>query len=228
MRWLYANPGYKLLALAIALGLWGLSHSSSDEERGIEVPVVITGVPEDLVVTEKSAEEVNLRVMGTRAALRNLAAGELEYPIDLSGAKPGETVVEVEAESLNLPRGTRVVRRSPSQVALSLSRRGSRSVEVRVDVEGEPAEGHRITAVEVEPPRVRITGARAEVLRLSAVMTETVDVNGAEADVEREVRLSLGQGNVWLEEPTKIQVKVRIATEPTEAEGAGAEPEETA
>lgn len=218
MRWLYANPGYKLLALAVALMLWGIAHSSSSVERSIDVPVVIAGIPEDMVVTSQSATELNVRIMGTRAALRNLSPGDLVYPLDVAGAKLGEVTVEVDVQNnLDLPRGARPVSRSPSRIELTLARRGTRSVEVRPDVDGEPAAGHRIVGIDVDPPRVKITGARSEVLRLSAVLTETIDVDGRDGDVEKEVRLSLGGRNVWLEEPTRIQVRVRIeaTAEPT-------------
>ncbi len=221
MRWLYANPGYKLLALALALMLWGIAYSSPPVERGIDVPVVIEGIPEDLVVTSQSASEVNVRIVGTRASLRNLSPGDLVYPLPLGGAKPGQMTVEVEVSNLELPRGARTVSRSPSRIDLTLAPRGTRSVEVRPDIEGEPAAGHRIVGVAVEPPRIRITGARAEVLRLRTVATETIDVTDAETDVEKEVRLSLADGNVWLEEPVRIQVKVRIEPE------VGPEPEPT-
>ena len=129
MRWLYANPGYKLLALAVALLLWGLSHSDSDVEKPIDVPLEIKGAPEELVVTATSVEEVNLRIMGTRAALRNLSTADLVYPLDLAGAKPGQMTVDVDTSRLDLPRGARVVSRSPSRVDVTLSRRGTRSVE---------------------------------------------------------------------------------------------------
>ncbi len=213
MRWLYANLGYKLLALTLALMLWGIAHSSSSIERGIDVPVVVEGIPDDLVITGQSASEVNVRIMGTRSALRNLSAGDLVYPLRVDGAKPGEMTVEVNASNLELPRGAEPVSRSPSRIELTLAQRGTRSVEVRPDIDGEPAEGFRQVGVDVEPPRVKITGARPEVLRLSAVVTETIDVAGAQGDVEKEVRLSLGRGNVWLEEPTRLKVRVRIEPE---------------
>jgi YbbR domain-containing protein len=71
-----------------------------------------------------------------------------------------------------------------------------------------------VAEVEVEPPRVRVTGARREVLRLNEAVTEAIDVTGAEAAVEREVRVNLGGENVWLEEPTTVRVRVQI--EPVE------------
>jgi YbbR domain-containing protein len=213
MRWLYSNLGYKVLALVLAVMLWGIAYSSPPIEVGIDVPVVIEGIPDDLVVTSQSASEVNVRISGTRASLRNLSPGDLVYPLALSGAKSGEMTVEVEAANLDLPRGARPVSRSPSRIELTLSPRGTRSVEVKPDIEGEPAAGHRIVGVAVEPPRIRITGARSEVLRLTTVATETIDVSEATGDVEREVRISLLGGNVWVETPARIRVWVRIEAE---------------
>jgi hypothetical protein len=87
-------------------------------------------------------------------------------------------------------------------------------VRVRADVEGEPAGGFLVGETVVEPPRVWLTGARSEVMRLNEVVTETVDLTGAAAPIDREVRLSLGGGHVWMEEGRSVRVK--IAIEPVE------------
>ncbi len=214
MRRLFSNPGYKLLALSVALLAWGVSHSTSDVERGFDVPIVIRDVPDDLVVTDQSTDEVNLRVAGTRAALSSLSPADLEYPLEIAGGKPGVMTFEVDAETLELPRGAKVVSRSPSRIEIELTRRGTRAVEVRPILEGEVAEGYELRAVEVDPPRVRISGAQPEVLRLKDVATETIDVSGAQQDVEREVKLSLGGRNLWLEEEGEIRVRVRVVPLP--------------
>jgi hypothetical protein len=137
VRWLYANLGYKLVAVGVAFLLWGVAHSSSSIERGFDVPMVLRGLPDDLVIVEQSTGEVNVRIQGSRAALRNLSPGDLEYPIEVSGAKPGVLKVEVDPAPLELPRGARVVSRSPSVVELTLAPRGKT---VRAaDLSGEPA-----------------------------------------------------------------------------------------
>jgi YbbR domain-containing protein len=218
MRWLYANLAYKLIAVAIAFLLWGAAHSSSSVERGFDVPMVPYGIPDDLVIVEQSSDEVNIRVQGSRAAIRNISASDLEYPVEVAGAKPGVLSVEVNPTSLELPRGARIVSRSPSRVDLTLARRGSKAVKVRADVTGEPAPELRIAEIVVDPPRVRITGAQAEVLRLAEVMTETIDVSGATADVEKDVSLALLGSRVWPEETTRVKVRVRF--EPMTAEDA--------
>ena len=224
MRWLYSNLGYKLVAVAMAFLLWGVAHSSSSIERGFDVPMVLRGLPDDLVIVGQSTNEVNVRIQGSRAALRNLSAGDLEYPVEVSGAKPGILKVEVDPMPLEVPRGARVVSRSPSIIELTLARRGSKTVRVRADLAGEPAPNFRVAGVDLDPPRVKVVGAQPEVLRLNEVLTETIDVTGASSDVVKEVSVALGGRNLWLEETKPVTARVRI--EPVDGAGeapAGAE-----
>ncbi len=208
------NLRYKVLALVAAFGLWGVSHSTSSVERGFDIPVVPGNVPEELVITGQSTDAVNIRVRGTNAALRRLSVAELEYPVDLNGARPGNTEREVELAVMNLPRGAQVVSRSPASLEFTLERKSTRAVKVRPDLDGEPAPGFVIGEVVVEPARVRIAGARSEVLRLSEVLTETLDVTGANASFERKVRALPGGLHVWLDGAELVTVRVEVLPEP--------------
>ena len=217
MRWLFGNFGYKLLAAGVALLLWGVSHGTKPVERGFDVPTALQGVPESLVVTDQSTDAVNIRVKGSQAALRSLSVADIEYVVDLSGAKPGVTRHEVDAESVKLPRGAQIVSRSPSSIDFTLEPRGTKAVKVRADLAGEPAPGFVVAAVEVVPLRVRITGARHEVLRLSEVVTETIDVAGADETLVREVRPLLVGPHVRFEDESPIKVRVEVV--PLELKG---------
>ena len=219
---LFKNAGYKLLALIAAFLLWGLSHSTSSIERGFDLPVVLVGVPENLVVTKRSTETMNVRVRGSRAALRRLSVGELVYTVDLSGAKPGVTAHTVETQELELPRGLQVVSRSPAGIEFTLTQRGRKSVPLRPDLAGDPAPGFVIEGAEVEPARIWITGARSEVLRLAEVMTETIDVSGFDAPVERSVKPALVGRDIWLENEQDVTVHIRVVPDP---EAVAPEPE---
>jgi YbbR domain-containing protein len=214
---IFGNLGYKVLAIVIALFLWLVARGSSSVERGFDIPVVLQGVPDDLVVVNQGADVVNVRLLGTRSALRNFNPERLEYPLEISEAKPGQADFEVDLSRFDLPRGARVVSRSPSRIELSLERRIGKTVKVKPDLEGQPAEGFRVAEIAIDPPRVRIAGARSEVLRLSEVATETIDIAGASGPVEREVRISAGPGHVWAESPRTVKVRVVVEAEPVEA-----------
>jgi YbbR domain-containing protein len=213
---------YALLALAISTILWGMSHTSSKIERGFDIPVTFDGMPEDLVITGKSTSVVNIRVLGPRVALRDISPNDMDYAINLEGAKVGKAVYLVDETTLVMPDAARILSRSPATIELEFERRGRKSVRVVPDLEGNVAEGFVFSEIEIDPPRIWLTGARSEVLRRSEVMTETIDVDGLNEPLEREVRLSLGAGHIWVEEdnPVKLRIQVDPLASPEE------EPEE--
>ena len=212
-----STRAYKVAAVLIAVLLWVVAQGSSNTQKPFDVPVVFQNVPENLVITDQNTEAINIRVQGSRAALRNLAGESLEYVVGVSGVRRGSADFDVPQEPIEAPRGAEVVSRSPSRLEVKFERRGTKVMAVRADLAGEPAQGFRVAAVEVEPPRVTVTGARREVLRLNEAVTEAIDITGLSKETEREARLSLGGTHVWVEQPTSVKVRVRI--EPVEAAG---------
>ena len=87
-------------------------------------------------------------------------------------------------------------------------------MKVRVDIDGEPAPGFMLGEVVVEPARLRISGARSEVLRLSEVLTETIDVADARETLEKKVRAMPGGLHVWLDGDEAVTVRIEILPVP--------------
>ena len=203
--------GTLLLAWGIAMVLWGMAHGTSNIERGVDIPIVFDGVPEDLVLTGQSARAVNIRVLGSRAALRDVGPSRIEYRIDVSGAQRGEAVYEIDTGRIEeqLPNGARIVSRSPASLELRFASRGRKSIRVRADIVGNPAQGYTVSWVDVEPAYVWLTGDRRQVRAMTEAMTEAIEVRGLTAPIERDVRLSLAD-HVWMEEPRPVKVRVQI------------------
>jgi len=210
--------GTLLLSVAIALVLWGMAHGTSSIDRGVDIPVLFAGVPDDLVIVGQSVDKVNLRVLGSRAALRNVSSDRLEYRVDVAGAKPGHAVYEVDPSRIELPRGVRAVSRSPAAIEVDFERRGRKTVGVRADLVGEVAADFALAGVEVDPPRVWLAGARGEVMRLVEVVTEPIDLTGLQAPFERKVRLLLANEHVWPEQDGPVTVRISIEPKPAPAD----------
>ena len=209
------NFRYLLLALIIASSLWGIAHGSSRIEKNLDIPVAIYGLPDDIVITEQTDSEINIRVQGSRAALRNVSSTTMEYPLAGEGAKPGPAIYDVEVSHIEKPPGVRIVSRSPARIELKYEARGRKNVRVRADIEGGPEAGYVLGEVLVEPERIWLAGARSQVLRMNEAATESIDISGLVEPFEKEVRLSLGSGLVWMEEAQPIKVKVNIEAVPT-------------
>jgi len=222
------RPGLMLLALAISIFVWGVAQGSTDIRSSFDIPVEIHGVEESLVVTDQSADEVNVGVMGSRAALNNLDSSRLTYEIDVSKVKPGVAEFEVELASIELPRRARFVSHSPSRIQIRLERRSRKEVSVVADIEGEPAEGFALAEVRVVPDRVWLAGAKSHVMRVAEVQTEPIDVSNLSESQERQARLILGGGTVWAEEdkPVTVLIVVESSQLPETLDGVPATPAE--
>ena len=211
------RPGMLLVALVIAVILWGIAHGSSSKERAYDVPIEIDGLSDELVVTDRDPDEINVRVMGSIAALRNIDANALRYRVDVSGSKPGDAEFEVDVSRVetDLPRGRS--RGEPLALAHPAALRAAR------------AQGRRLSASTWRASRRRAScsarswwsrpgsgspGARSQVLRLSEVVTETVELGGLKETTEREVSLFLGAGTVWMEKKEPVKIVIHIEPEP--------------
>jgi YbbR domain-containing protein len=203
-----------VLALAIALFLWGVAHGSSSIERSFDVPVVLRSVPEDLVITDQTADVVNVRLLGSPGALRNVVPEKLQYALNVANAKPGLAEFDVDPSGLDFPRGARVIARSPARIEIKFETRATKSVRVRAQIDGEVAAGFEIKGVDVEPPRVRVSGARSALMQVVDAPTETIDVSGQSAPIERDSRVVLGVNHVWIEDAPSVKVRVEIQAKP--------------
>ena len=216
------NLRYAFLAIAISMVLWGIAHGGSKTLKEYDLPIVFAGLPDNLVITDQSTNKINVRVQGSRAAFRNAKFGEMEYIENVAGGKPGRARYEVNDQRLDTPRGLRVVGLSPSEVSVRFERRGRKNVKIRTEVEGDVPEGYTLGEISIEPQRVWLTGARSKVIRMTEVLTETIDVSGLRESEEREVGLAVGVEHVWVEEDVTVKVKIDVQPpEPIEGEVEG-------
>jgi YbbR domain-containing protein len=208
------RPGVLILAVAISIFIWAVAQGTSSDHISFDVPIELTAVDEGLVVTDQSADSVNVRLRGSRAALRNLEQDALKYRVDARGGKPGVAVYEVDVDTIEHPTGSSFVGYSPSKIQVRFEKRGRKAVEVRAEVVGTPAPGFHLAGIEIVPDKVWLEGARSQVMRLSEVVTESIDVAGLAASEKRQVRLVLGGGTVWVEESAPVDVEIRIESDP--------------
>ena len=208
------RPGVLVLALAISVFIWAVAQGTSSVIQSFDVEVELVGVEDDLVITDQSSDEVNVRLRGSRAALRNLDTASLKYRVDARGGKPGVAVYEVDVETIEHPTGTQFVGYSPSRLQVRFEQRGRKAVDVRAEIEGTPAPGFHVAGVEITPEKVWLEGARSQVMRLNEVVTESIDIAGLAASAKRDARLVLSGGTVWAEDSTPVQISIRIEADP--------------
>jgi len=211
---IFDNLLYKIVSLLIACVLWAAAQGVTDVEQSFDIPVQVENVPENLVVIEESAHEINLRVMGSRAALRQVAKNVQHYAVSFDGAKAGEARLAVNKEQITLPRGARIVASSPSTLVYALEGVSSKVVPVRAELTGELPAGFKLARVGIEPKELTIMGAKSAVRNVREVVTDRIDLSSLRETTTLESPVALGYPHVWRKDRSGAPIRIRIEIEP--------------
>lgn len=89
---------------------------------------------------------------------------------------------------------------------------GLKLVPVQVSVVGLPAPGYAITAVEVDPPLLALTGSSGPLDAVLVLKTEDIDIGGARSSLVRQARIIFPTGtSPQVGQPGNVQVTVLIS-----------------
>lgn len=205
------NLALKLLSLAIAVSIWSfVNFGERDTEETVRAPLELRNIPAHLMISSPRIDFVDLRVSGPRALLGRIDRDRLAISFDLSGVRPGPAVFRVDADSLNLPRGVKVVRITPAQVTLELERVAHKTVPVHLRIDGKPPGGLQVADTKVAPETVQVSGPASDVEDVQAANTEPLDI--------RQVRPGTFERELALDPPSeylafsanKVAVQVRV------------------
>ena len=86
-----------------------------------------------------------------------------------------------------------------------------KSIAVRANVIGEPAEGFIVDNISVNPSMIEVNGYSSIIDRLNSLSTEVVDIRGAVDDVQTTVGLILENGFTWNQVKPEVKVTVSIS-----------------
>lgn len=119
-KYILANAGLKLLALAISFTLWATYTSEPYAEVGFQVPLEFTTMPPQLEITGDIPNAVRVRVRGRSALLRRMIGPDLSIRLDMKSAKPGTTDLQITPGMVSAPFGATVVQVTPSEIHVTL------------------------------------------------------------------------------------------------------------
>jgi len=119
-KYIFANPGLKLLALAISFLLWATSPAEPYAEVGFQVPLEFTTMPPQLEMSGDVPTLAHIRVRGRSALLRRLIPAVLNLRLDMKGGKEGTSILNITPEMVGAPYGATVVQVAPSEIHVTL------------------------------------------------------------------------------------------------------------
>src|SRR5574341_1501907 len=114
-HWILNNWHLKLFALLAAFLLWATYTSEPSTEVAYLVRIEFRDLSPRLEIAGDFPTQVRLHVRGRPSLLRRLTPADLGVSVDLSGAPPGEMLVQLTPEMVETPYGTKIVSISPAE-----------------------------------------------------------------------------------------------------------------
>ena len=219
----------KAVAVGIATLLWIMVGGEKQVERSLRAPLELQNVPAGLELVGEAPTAVDVRVRGSSSGLGRLTQGDVTAVLDVAGAKAGRNLFNLTPGAVRVPFGIDVTYTGPATIFLVFEPQGTKRVSVVPALEGEPAPGHAVSRVSVEPSEVEIVGPKSALDAVRQATTETIELDGATAQVRRWVGIGVVNGSARLRENQNATVTIdiqpvaadRAITVPVRLEGLG-------
>lgn len=191
-KWLQSNTVAKIVALLLALMLW--LFAASEQTTGQPTltehefkDISITWVTDETqFATINATENADIVLRGSPNDIRSVAVGSLRVIADATDRGHGEhddVVLRVEG----VPRGVQAYPR-PEIAAITLERKATIELPVRILLYGEAAPGFTAGQPIVSPNRVFVTGTEAELAKIE-ILSAQINISNASSVIDETVRI---------------------------------------
>jgi len=204
--------GLRLLALGIAIGIW-FNASVEDRlvfsEKVVEASVTYNS-PRGFIIASPGPQSVNVRLKGSKKAIRQLNPYAVNVQVDLSQRKIGLANITLATEDVQAPDGLEALTIEPNTVRVDLEREVSLRVPVVPKFVGKPVAGSTIGEPEVSPNQVLVTGPEPMLTRLDSLSTRPINLDGHAFTFEEKVEVVSPNPLIQIAPPGSVTVTVPI------------------
>jgi YbbR domain-containing protein len=219
----------RLLALGIAIGIW-FNASVEDRlvtsEKVVEANISYNRRPGFIIINP--AQRVNVRLIGSKKAIRQLSPYLVDVSVELSRQGTGPAMVTLGPENVLAPEGLEVVSIEPSAIPVDLEREVTQRLPVVPKLVGKPAPGVKVNEPEVFPNQVMVVGPEPMLARIDSLSTRPVNLDGRAVTFEETVPVLTPDPLIQIVQPSQVTVRVPVQPLPThEAEATKVKKEQT-
>lgn len=222
---LFSNLNKQLLVFLFFLALssifWLLMTLNESYEQEIAVPVEITQVPKNVVITSELTDTLHVTLHDKGYALLSYAS-KLHDPIEISfsqyantstgkGSIPVSNLQKVIAGKLLA--STQIVSIKPEKLEFTFNYGESKRVPIRLQGYVVPAENYYLAQTTFAPESVLVYGNRQDLDTLDCVYTEFLEARNFEDTLSQEVYLKSLRGMKIMPRRVKVTFHADILTE---------------
>ncbi|HEY7215470.1 MAG TPA: CdaR family protein [Thermoanaerobaculia bacterium] len=201
----------RLLALGIAIGIWfnaSVEDRLASSEKVVEANVSYIR-PRGYVIINP-VRSVNVRLLGSKKAVRQLNPVLVDVQVELSRREEGSTTVTLGPENVLAPEGLEVVSIEPSNIRVELAPEIAKWVPVVPRLAGRPAPGVQVGEPEVVPNQAWVTGPKTMVDSIDSLATSPVNLTGHAATFEETVPVLAPDPLIQIVQSSRVTVRVPL------------------
>jgi len=220
LRWLWRNLGSLLLAFILALAVWIVAVTNADPTETRELgplPIDYSGLRQSLLIVGEAPPATGIiTVRAPLSVWEQIGLDNVVLAVNLAGLEEGTHVLAVKT-GLDV-RPAQVTDWDPGSISLTLERAATASLDIEIEIIGEPQLGFRTTLVDSSPERAIILGPLSQVNRVVSVVA-AVNVLERREDFEQITSLAAVDADGNIVEGVELDpevTQVRVAIEPRE------------
>ncbi len=199
MRWLTRDWGIKLVALALAIGLWfyAVGEESVEVERTVPLEVLVQN--KQMSILKSSVKNVRVKLVAPRTRISEIASKDIHatHVIGNEVKTAGDYSFRLESREIRVPApDIRVAEINPEVVVVTLDEVIVQKLSVKPNFVGEPAYGYKVKEdeIQIDPNALLVEGPKGQLEKMEHILTERIDLVGRIRAFRRTVKLDLPEG----------------------------------
>lgn len=197
LRWLGTNFTSLILSLLLAIVIWASAVTSSDPniETELTIPLEVIQQATDIAIVDLLPETVTLKILAPESIILHIEEDNpLTANINLIDIKAGTYLFPVRVEIPDYLKPISILEQNPKQLKLKISNLISKTLQISIQVEGEPAIGYKTSGLEWDEVLATVTGLETKVDEVAAVVG-ILDISDASGTISKELTLQAHDEN---------------------------------
>jgi YbbR domain-containing protein len=211
----------KLVSLFFALFLWYFVVGEDKIDTTLYVPLEITNLRQDLVISNQFRKQIEVTVNGPRGLVRSVSGQHIARPVDLTNALPGSHLIKNTPESIRLPNGIQIQNIRPANITLIIDRLIKKELPIKPVLNGEPATGYEVAGFVAYPATLGLTAPAGTLESEEFLLTQAIDITGRKSNFKAQVPLNIKEEITELIGEPVINVQIMIRERMIEREFSG-------
>jgi hypothetical protein len=214
-----------LLFSLLSFGFWFLLTLQQDYEKKVELPLKMSNVPKNWIVSNESAQDVRIVLKDKGTTLMYYVWKSSFSPIDISlenvSASSDSTIVITSRMLYNamekqITSSTSILSIDPSEITVRYDKLSSKTVPVIPELKVVPKQGFQVSdSIKIENKTVKLYASRKILDNLDNIKTKPVTLNNISKTKEVTAELDLPDGVNVDNKTVRMTIPVEEFTEKT-------------